>query len=530
MKYRNTIEGIFIDRPNRFIAHAEVNGKLELVHVKNTGRCRELLIPGVKVVLEKNNSSTRKTEYDLIMVYKKNIGWINIDSQAPNKIVYEWLLNKNYQLIRPEYVYENSRFDFYMEKGKKRFLMEVKGCTLEMDGVGYFPDAPTERGVKHLRELSRARQEGYDCSVVFVIQMNGIKEVRANASMDPQFAKALEYASESGVKVIFLPCFVTKDSVVAAELPYYSLNTYLQGMYHEKIYKLALKGGHTCPNRDGSKGFGGCIFCSEGGSGDFAADTIDEAIKIIEKNKATPIIEKNKVTAKAAPAVKSKISAAKKFIAYYQSYTGTYLSSEELRQMLKPAISDKRVAIISIATRADCLPDDILECLDKVNKIKPVWVELGLQSSHERTAELINRAYSLKTFEEAVTKLRRLNIDVIVHLILGLPQETKEDMLDSVRYINTLDIQGIKLQLLHVIEGTELARMYKDGLLGDRKEDFPFSPEEYAELVKACLKILRKDIVVHRLTGDAAKKDLIAPLWSADKKKVLNLIKNTVEI
>ena len=217
MIYEDIVEGKFVDRPNRFIAHVEINGQVETVHVKNTGRCKELLLPGVKVVLEKASNPNRKTKYDLIAVYKKNFGLINMDSQAPNKVVAEWLSGQDFSYIKPEYTYGNSRIDFYMEKqigsqGKpERYLMEVKGCTLEIDGQGYFPDAPTERGVKHLRELAAARQEGYECVVAFVIQMEGVMEVRPYVEMQPEFGIALAEAEAAGVKVLFLPCKVGRD-------------------------------------------------------------------------------------------------------------------------------------------------------------------------------------------------------------------------------------------------------------------------------------------------------------------------------
>ena len=191
MKYNKIIRGKFIDRPNRFIAHVEVEGQVETVHVKNTGRCRELLIPGIDVILEISDNPNRKTKYDLVTVWKEGMGWINIDSQAPNKIVAEWLQTQSFDYIKSEYKYNNSRIDFYMEKANQKYLMEVKGCTLEIEGIGYFPDAPTERGVKHLKELTLAVKEGYKCIVTFAIQMNGIDEVRPNIDMDPAFAKAL---------------------------------------------------------------------------------------------------------------------------------------------------------------------------------------------------------------------------------------------------------------------------------------------------------------------------------------------------
>ena len=211
MKYGKIVEGKFIDRPNRFIAHVEIDGKVETVHVKNTGRCRELLRPGAAVRLEESDNPARKTRHDLVEAYKDNIGWVNIDSQAPNKVVKEWLETQGFDVVRPEYTYGNSRIDFSMEKGNRKILMEVKGCTLEIDGIGYFPDAPTERGVKHLRELAAARQAGYECVVAFVIQMEGVTEVRPYVDMQPEFGTALAEAEAAGVKILFLPCEVGRD-------------------------------------------------------------------------------------------------------------------------------------------------------------------------------------------------------------------------------------------------------------------------------------------------------------------------------
>ena len=211
MKYKNIIHGKFHSRPNRFIAKVWVDGNLETVHVKNTGRCKELLLPDSDVVLEISDNPNRKTKYDLICVYKDGLGWVNIDSQAPNKVAKEWLEQQDYTFIKPEYTFGNSRIDFYMEKNEKKYLMEVKGCTLEIDGIGYFPDAPTERGVKHLRELARASEEGYECFAAFVIQMEGINEVRPNVATHEEFGDALEEARHSGVKVVCLGCKVEED-------------------------------------------------------------------------------------------------------------------------------------------------------------------------------------------------------------------------------------------------------------------------------------------------------------------------------
>lgn len=213
MKYSDIIYGKFHSRPNRFIAKVDVNGGLETVHVKNTGRCKELLLPGAEVVLEICDNPSRKTKYDLIAVYKERLGWVNIDSQAPNKVVKEWLEKKDYTFIKPEYKYGDSRIDFYMEKENCKFLMEVKGCTLEVNGIGYFPDAPTERGIKHLKELAKASAEGIHCSVAFVIQMEGIHEVRPNIETHIAFAVAMEEAKRAGVEIIFCTCKVTPDTL-----------------------------------------------------------------------------------------------------------------------------------------------------------------------------------------------------------------------------------------------------------------------------------------------------------------------------
>ncbi|MCM1158637.1 MAG: DNA/RNA nuclease SfsA [Bacteroidales bacterium] len=216
MKYEDIVHGKFHSRLNRFIAKVWIDGKLETVHVKNTGRCKELLLPDAEVVLAVSDNPNRKTRYDLICVYKTGLGWVNIDSQAPNRVVKEWLEQQGYTLIKPEYTYGNSRIDFYMERdnlpdGLERYLMEVKGCTLEMDGIGYFPDAPTERGVKHLRELARAAEEGIHCYVAFVIQMEGVNEVRANVATHEEFGEALEAAKAAGVDILCLGCRVTED-------------------------------------------------------------------------------------------------------------------------------------------------------------------------------------------------------------------------------------------------------------------------------------------------------------------------------
>lgn len=214
MRYDNITRAVFLKRPNRFIAEVEINGLRETVHVKNTGRCKELLIPGCEVWLTAPGTPDRKTKYDLIAVRKDNGILFNIDSQAPNKVVKEWLKGRDYDKVVPEYTYGDSRIDFYMERGDERFLMEVKGCTLEVDGIGYFPDAPTERGVKHLRELASAAKKGCRAMVAFVIQMDGVTEVRPNISTHAEFGVALDEAKAAGVEVLFLPCHVEPDLLV----------------------------------------------------------------------------------------------------------------------------------------------------------------------------------------------------------------------------------------------------------------------------------------------------------------------------
>ena len=211
MKYNNITQAVFIYRPNRFIANVYINGHREVVHVKNTGRCKELLIPGCEVWLNAPGTPNRKTTYDLVAVRKDNGILFNIDSQAPNKVVKEWLQSQDYDTVVSEYTYGNSRIDFYMTQGSEEFLMEVKGCTLEVDGIGYFPDAPTERGVKHLRELTKASKEGYKAILAFVIQMDGVSEVRPNIDTHPEFGTALAEAKAAGVEILFLKCHVEPD-------------------------------------------------------------------------------------------------------------------------------------------------------------------------------------------------------------------------------------------------------------------------------------------------------------------------------
>lgn len=275
---------------------------------------------------------------------------------------------------------------------------------------------------------------------------------------------------------------------------YYSLNEYLKDKFGEKLYKLSLNGGMSCPNRDGHIDTRGCIFCSAGGSGDFAGD-IDSAKKLIA----------------------DKYSGSS-YIAYFQSYTNTYADTEYLHRLFYPVIMRDDIRILSIATRPDCLSDDTLELLRELNTIKPVWIELGLQTIHPSTAEYIRRGYELDVFETAVKKLNAIGISPIVHIIIGLPNETKDMIMETARYVAHCDVSGIKLQLLHVLKGTDLAKDY----VQNRFETL--SLETYTEYLGEIIELLPKNMVIHRLTGDGPKKLLIAPDWSANKKYVLNTI------
>ncbi len=283
---------------------------------------------------------------------------------------------------------------------------------------------------------------------------------------------------------------------------YISLNEYLQNKFGCKVYKLALSAVTTCPNRDGTVGFGGCIFCGEEGSGSFASPITMNITAQIE-------LAKQKI--------KNKTNS-NKYIAYFQSFTNTYAPIDYLEKVFFEAISHPEVVVLSIATRPDCLPQDVLRLLGKLNKIKPVWVELGLQTIHEETAKYIRRGYPLSCYDTAVKNLKSIGVKVVTHMIIGLPFETEEMMVETAKYIGKSKADGIKLQLLHVLKGTDLEKEY---LVGKFET---LSLEQYTEILKKCLAVLPPDIIVHRITGDGDKKKLIAPLWSADKKKVLNYI------
>lgn len=284
------------------------------------------------------------------------------------------------------------------------------------------------------------------------------------------------------------------------EKRYHSLDYYLKTSFGEKLYKIALNGGCTCPNRDGTLGTRGCIFCSAGGSGDFASPA---ALSITEQIAAGRELVRQKHTGDG-------------YIAYFQAYTNTYAPLPHLRNIFTEAILAPEIKVLSIATRPDCLDAEVLDLLAELNRIKPVWVELGLQTIHPASAEFIRRGYELSVFERAVKELSRRGIQVITHVILFLPGEDRDAMLDTIRYLNALPVQGIKLQLLHILKYTDLADYY---------EAHPFSVptmDEYFSVLGDCINHLRPDIVVHRLTGDGPKPILIAPLWTGNKRMVLN--------
>ena len=285
---------------------------------------------------------------------------------------------------------------------------------------------------------------------------------------------------------------------------YLSVNDVWREKFGGKVYRLSIEGGVTCPNRDGTCGVGGCVFCA-GGSGSFAESEGDVNAQLD--------------LAKQRVASKSKTD---RYVAYFQSYTATDMPSEVLLERLMTAASREDIVAISVATRPDCLPDEVLEALEKVNKVKPVTVELGLQSASDETARLINRGYDTECYIEACDRLRRLGIEVVAHVIIGLPNETLNDLLNTVDLVGKT-AQGVKLQLMHVLRGTKLCEWYDQGMYT------PLSMEEYIALLCQCVEHLPPNVVIHRLTGDGDKKLLVAPLWSADKKKVLNAITRTFE-
>lgn len=286
---------------------------------------------------------------------------------------------------------------------------------------------------------------------------------------------------------------------------YRSLNSFLQEQFGEKVYKLALDGGFTCPTRDGTLGTGGCIFCA-GGSGDFAVPVGENVCEAIENAKYL-------VAGKGG----------RKYIAYFQSFTGTYAPAVRLRELYSSVITHPDIVALDVATRPDCLGEDVVSLLGELNRSKPVWVELGLQTIHEQTAEYIRRGYPLPVFDAALRALKSAGITVIVHMIIGLPGETPEMIRRTAEYIGRSGADGIKFQLLHVLQGTDLAREYQSGKFT------VLSLAEYISVLEQCVESIPPEMVVHRLTGDGAKRILLAPLWSADKKHVLNVINEAFE-
>ena len=290
-------------------------------------------------------------------------------------------------------------------------------------------------------------------------------------------------------------------------MEYLSFNKYLRDTFGDKVYKISINAGFTCPNRDGTLGTRGCIFCSKGGSGDFAESAELSVTQQIEKGKRQ---------------VERKIKSGK-YIAYFQAFTNTYAPVERLREIYYEAVRHPDIAALSIATRPDCLGDDVLKLIEEINRVKPVFVELGLQTIHRKSAEYIRRGYPLEVYNEALEKLNAMQIHTVTHIILGLPDESREDMLESVKYVCDRGTKGIKLQLLHILDGTDLADEYRQGKVKEMGFD------EYVALIRDCVRIIPKDVVIHRLTGDGDKKTLIAPLWSADKKRVLNAINKAIK-
>lgn len=291
-------------------------------------------------------------------------------------------------------------------------------------------------------------------------------------------------------------------------LPYYSANMYYRELFHEKIYKISLNAGLSCPNRDGLIDTRGCIFCSAGGSGDFAAD---------------PMLDISSQLNSAVSQVASKYTG-NSFIAYYQAYTNTYAPVRVLKHLYEPAVNSPAIVGISIATRPDCLNDDVIALLADINQIKPVWVELGLQTIDDNVADYIRRGYPLTVYESAVSRLCAAGINFITHVIIGLPGINHDGHIECARYLGRFHNQGIKLQLLHVLKGTDLATDYESGRFNVMDQD------EYVKTVVDMIEVLPDDIVIHRITGDGPKNLLIAPMWSTDKKRVLNSINKEFRI
>lgn len=334
--------------------------------------------------------------------------------------------------------------------------------------------------------------KGAEKSALYYIRIPSIRQISFSAGSIFKFGKGM----------IWLMADSEGRQIRWGEKRYHSMDYDLKKTYGEKVYKITLDGGMTCPNRDGTVGRRGCIFCSASGSGDFAGSRACSITEQLRKGKAD-LAGKRPVHS---------------YIAYFQAFTNTYAPAEYLREIFTEAVRDPEVRILSIATRPDCLGEPVLDLLEELNRIKPVWVELGLQTIHPRTAAYIRRGYGLPVFEKALRELRSRNITVLVHTILCLPGETRQQMLETLDYLNRSDIQGIKLQLLHILKGTDLAGEYE-------AHPFPVpSMEEYIALLGECISRLRPEITIHRLTGDGPKALLVAPLWTGRKRTVLNAL------
>ncbi len=296
-----------------------------------------------------------------------------------------------------------------------------------------------------------------------------------------------------------------------------TVSDYLKNQYGQKVYKLSLSSGCTCPNRDGTIGYGGCTFCSEGGSGEFAQGISKPENIDAELEKA-----RQRVLAKLP---RNASPEQQKFIAYFQSFTNTYGETGRLRELYQSVLQRDDIAVLSVGTRPDCIDEEKLQLLRELNAIKPVWVELGLQTIHDETAARIHRGYPTQVFEECFRRLKEAGLTVIVHIILGLPGESEEDMLETVRYLGELTprLDGIKLQMLNILKGSQLAEEY------DRNPFPQMTLEEYCELVVKCLKLLPEEVVIHRITGDGPKNLLISPTWVMDKKRVINALRRAIE-
>ena len=289
---------------------------------------------------------------------------------------------------------------------------------------------------------------------------------------------------------------------------YHSLDHYLKQTFGQKLYKLSLDGGMTCPNRDGKLSFGGCIFCSADGSGDFSV----------------PVSAGTDEQINAAKQMVADKYSGNRYIAYFQAYTNTYAPVGRLRELFEPVIMRDDIAVLDIATRPDCVEDEKIELIGELAKIKPVWIELGLQTSNDKTAGLINRCYPTEQYDKAVSRLHDAGAVVITHMIVGLPGEERDDMLDTAMHIARCGSDGIKLQLMHILKGTVLARMYEKGEFDVLSED------EYIGLICDIISVLPENMVIHRLTGDGDREKLIAPLWSCDKRRILNRISHELKL